>query len=383
MSHRANRLLLGLGIAVVVAAYVFRVGGHMIDFEVGYVAGNRLLAGESLYRASDGHFAYKYLPGAALLQMPFSLPPPAAAKALFYLFSVGCLVAALYLAYDLLPEGPGRRPALAVWTFVILAKYLLREIHLGQINLIILVLLLLSLKWHLPGPEGRTAARDAAAGACWALATMLKPYGLVFVPYLVLTGRFRALAAGLACSGLVTAATLLFYTPAEMIQAHVDWWRSLSVSTPPLLLNEDNISLLAFFTRWLGPGSVARLAALAAVAGAALLVLLVTLRGRGQPRAVVLDGAILTTLIPLLAPLGWNYTLLMSLGAVMLLLRRRDRFGPLARGVLLADLVTIALATSSVIGGTLHAAFEARSIPTIQFAVLIGYLAALRFTRVD
>jgi len=109
MSRQRNLLLLGLLFAVAAAAFVFRVGDHMIDFEVDYVAGERLRSGESLYRAADGHYAYKYLPGAAVLQMPFSLLPLEAAKPGFYALTVGCLVAALRLAYELLPEGRARR----------------------------------------------------------------------------------------------------------------------------------------------------------------------------------------------------------------------------------------------------------------------------------
>ena len=378
--RRGRTLALLASLAVVaVAAYVLRVGRDMVDFEVGYVAGHRLLAGENLYPGTDGHFSYKYPPGAALLQLPFGLLPHATARPVFYAVTVLCLVAALRLAYALLPAGPTRRPALAGWTFLVLAQYLLREIDLGQINLIILCLLLLAVHGMLARDE---PAHAAGSGGAWAAATTLKPYALVFLPYFAITARWRTLAAGLGTLALLAAAPALFYGPAGAAAAHVAWARTLSESTPSLMTHVDNASLGALFARLVGWGSTAMALTFAAAAGLALLVLLVVLRGRGRPRAVVLDGLLLIALIPLLAPLGWNYMMAMSLGGVMLLLQHRDRFSRVWRWLLLADLFTIAIAISNVIGHELHEAFVRASGPTIQFAVLVGYLAALRFKRV-
>jgi len=380
---RSRKLLLLAAFAVVAAAaYVLRVGDDLIDFEVDFVAGTRLLAGEGLYPGTDGHFAYKYLPGAAVLEMPFALLPWTVAKPLFYALIACCLLLSLRLAYGLLPPGPKRRPVLAVWTFVILAKYLLREIDLGQINLILLTLLLLAVSRLLPAGSGSAARRDVTAGVCWAAATTLKPYGLVFLPYLVVTRRFRPLVAGLLAMLALALPPVVFLGPAGTAAAYADWARSLSESTPSLMTHVDNTSLPAFFARLAESGPVAAALTVVAVGGVGLLVLLVVLRGRDLERAVVLDGAILIGLIPLLAPLGWNYMLLMFVPGVMLLLYHLDRFARPWRLLLVADLATIALAISNVIGGRVHQTFEAWSIPTIQFALLVGYLAALRFKRV-
>ena len=36
-----------------------------------------------------------------------------------------------------------------------------------------------------------------------------------------------------------------------------DWWQTVRTSTAPNLLNQDNVSLAAMFTKWLGPDSAA------------------------------------------------------------------------------------------------------------------------------
>ena len=383
MSRARKAWLLAALAVLAVAAYVLRVGGDMVDFNVGYVAVHRLLAGETLYPGTDGHFAYKYPPGAALLQLPFGLLPLPMARPVFYAVTVLCLVAALWLAYELLPPGPGRRAAIVVWTLLVLAKYWAREIDLGQINLIILCLLLLSVRWMVPRNEPGARLRDIGAGACWAAATTLKPYGLVFLPYFVLTGRWRTLLGGLGTIAALAAAPALFYGPAGAVSLHVEWAHTLSESTPSLMTHRDNASLGACFARLVGWGPAAMTLTALAASGAAVLVLLVVLRGRGQPRAVVLEGLMLISLIPMLAPLGWNYMMLMSLGSLMLVLQHLDRFSRRWRFLLLLDLFAIAIAISNVIGFGVYAAYERWSVPTLQFAVLLGYLAALRFKRVQ
>ena len=78
----------------------------MRDFEVNYRAGERLRAGESLYRTSDGHYMFKYFPSSALLYVPFSLLPLPVAKVLWYGLTVVCSSRALRRL-----EAPGLGPS--------------------------------------------------------------------------------------------------------------------------------------------------------------------------------------------------------------------------------------------------------------------------------
>ena len=38
------------------------------------------------------------------------------------------------------------------------------------------------------------------------------------------------------------------------IELHRAWWRTVTESTAPNLINADNVSLAAMYAKWLGPG---------------------------------------------------------------------------------------------------------------------------------
>ena len=62
---------------------------------------------------------------------------------------------------------------------LVLGKLIGREFALGQVNLLILGLILTSLLFYQNGRDGR-------AGLFWALSLFFKPYALVFLPYFIL-----------------------------------------------------------------------------------------------------------------------------------------------------------------------------------------------------
>ncbi|HSB13285.1 MAG TPA: hypothetical protein VLE22_02435, partial [Bryobacteraceae bacterium] len=81
-------------ILIVAASAVFagRVQQKMRDFEVYWTAGARVAASQSLYRESDGHYRFKYLPAFAVAVSPLARLPLGTAKAVWFAVSVACLV---------------------------------------------------------------------------------------------------------------------------------------------------------------------------------------------------------------------------------------------------------------------------------------------------
>ena len=109
----------------------------MPDFGVYRTAATRALRAEPLYRAEDGHYQFKYLPAFALAMAPFALLDPDAAKTIWFALSVGLLTAYLRWSVRALPER--RRPdrVLLVLTVVLMAKFYLHELTLGQTNILL------------------------------------------------------------------------------------------------------------------------------------------------------------------------------------------------------------------------------------------------------
>jgi hypothetical protein len=83
-------------------------------------------------------------------------------------------------------------------------------------------------------------------------------------------------------------------------------------------------------------------------------------------------------LIPLISPLGWDYTLLSAAPMTMLLLANFGKFPWIGRLLLCCNWAVIALSLYDLLGKELYARFMSWSVITVDFFVVIGCLAFLR-----
>src|SRR5215510_703694 len=90
-------------VLLAVTSYTARIHKGMVDFGVNYRAGQRLMAGETLYQTADGHFMFKYLPVSALIYLPLGLLPIESAKATWFAISIVALVWSFVLVRALVP----------------------------------------------------------------------------------------------------------------------------------------------------------------------------------------------------------------------------------------------------------------------------------------
>jgi hypothetical protein len=366
-------------IVILAGAFILRGKKGMVDFQVNYQAAQRFRAGETLYRQEDGHYQFKYPPFSAFLYVPVSLLPPVPAKAAWFGLVLLSSFLAFYLSFVLV--GPERKNRWAVGLFppLILAKFYLREIELGQINALITCLLLGMVLWLAPGGERPAwTRREAPAGVIWGISSALKPYTAIFLPYWVLKGKWRILLTGVAVAGLAFLAPALYYGINGDVVVHKEWLASLSRSTPLLFTTQDNVSLIALFSKWTGHPALARIFTISSLALLAALMVLLIARGRKKPRAVVLEAACLMVLIPLVSPLGWDYTLLSSVLAFGLILDHFKHLPRWAKALFIINALVTALSLFDLMGRDLYAKFMALSIPTINALVLVAYLSWLR-----
>jgi hypothetical protein len=372
-------LLAAAGIALLAAVFVFKVRGGMADFEVNYRAGHRLWLGETLYRTADSHWQFKYSPFSAMIYLPLSALPLPAAKAVWFLLVVAAVAAVIALGRKLAIAAGAAKPGPSVFlASLILAKFFLREIELGQINAFITALLMGMALLLVRDDDAPSSRRRTATGILWGLATALKPYALIFLPYLVLKRKWRALAWGGAVLAATLAVPALFYGIRGNMAVLGEWISSLSRSTPGLLASQDNVSLLAFLMKWMHGSPAASLVYGAGVALLAGLTLLFLRGGRNLPQAAVAESALLLVFIPLISPLGWDYTFLSAFSAVVLVTGRIAVFPKPARFLLAANFLVIALALYDILGRRLYAVFMARSVPTLDFLLVVGSLFYLR-----
>jgi hypothetical protein len=370
-----TRVLLGvLAIVSLVAVFTTRVAHKMPDFEVYWTAGSRALAAEPLYRESDGHFQFKYLPAFAVFASPLAKAPLPAAKGAWFAVSAVLMVVLLALSLRALPQ-PRRAPAvLLVLTFVAMAKFYAHELVLGQVNILFAVLVTLALVWMRSGKE-------AAAGLLLGLAVIVKPYAAIFAPWAATRRRRGAFVMMIVTVVVLLVLPAVRYGWQGNLHLLAEWWHTVTTTSAPQLMNQDNVSLAAMFTKWLGEDSPARM--LAAVAAAILLVLVaIVIAGRGTlERPDTLEGGLLLMLIPVLSPQGWDYVFLIGTPAVMLLINEMPALPRELRYATLASMAVIALSIFDLMGRDVYSAFMRASVITVLVMVEIAALVTLRFRR--
>ncbi len=366
----------GFVLLAIAAVLVFRgrVGHQLYDFEVYRTAGVRALAGESLYRVEDGHWQFKYLPASAFLVAPIAALPVMGARGVWFFSSVALLVVLLNRSLRLLPDRRRAAGFLVSLAILALGKFYVREIGLGQNNLLLAVIVLVAVS------ELR-ARRERTSGVLLALATVVKPYAVLFLPYLIARRRLRAAAAFLATLAVALLLPALRYGFQGNLALLAGWWNTVTTSTAPNLTGQDNISFAAMFAKWLGPGTAAGVMALVASAATLVACGVVLLRKTAVSAPEYLDAAVLLTLMPLLSPQGWDYVLLVSTPAVMLLLDRLDEFRMPWRVLLAVCLALAGLTFWDLMGRDLYRVFMMASVVSFCALAEIAMVMQLRLRQ--
>jgi alpha-1,2-mannosyltransferase len=223
-SHRGStRLVIGGAVACGVALVLYAVSMHThpehmelnwFDFRVYWDGGQvaRHSPGRLYAWRLGPEVRFTYTPFAAVLFSVLSLVPWTAARWLMTGASAAALL--LTISMTLCQLGwQGRRRLGAVLLFGAVAFWfqpVQRAMHLGQIELILMALIV----WDLSQPSRRWW-RGAGIG----LAAGIKLVPLVFIPYLLLTGRFRQ--AGVAIAVLAGTVIAGF---GVLPKASRQWW---------------------------------------------------------------------------------------------------------------------------------------------------------------
>jgi len=255
-----------------------------------------------------------------------------------------------------------------------MAKFYAHEVNLGQCTTFMVLAAF--------GGAG-LLMHDAPilAGLAFAFATAIKPYPLVFIPYLFLTGHVTTLAVFTAATIVALAVPAALYGATGNAGLLADWVRTISQSTGPNLLNQDNVSIWAMYAKWMGAGHAAVLLSAVTVACLAIAFMLLVRAGRDLPRREYLDCAVLLVLIPLLSPQGWDYGLLSATPAVMLFVNAWTELPLAVRPLGSAAIIVMGGAVFDLLGRTAYASFMSMSSMTLCALALLTSIACLRLRR--
>jgi Glycosyltransferase family 87 len=349
-----------------IVVYQTRIQHEMVDFLTWRKAVVRGLHGEPLYRLQDGHYQFKYFPAFALLMAPFGMLDEDTGKALWFTISVGLLAALLRSSVAALPERRLSRRTLLWFAIVLFAKFYAHELLLGQTNLLLGALLL-------AGLLAVQIGRPVPAGLLVGVAAFVKPYALIMVPWLLVARGWPSAAAagGTVAVGLLLPAVV--YGWSGNLDLLRQWLRTVTDSTTPNLLGNDNVSIAAMWAKWLGPGSLASGLAWLTIIGTLVLVIAAWRRRRSVAAPEYLEWALLMLLVPLISPQGWDYVLLLAAPAVVCLVDRWRELTARWQWGLGMALALMCLTFFDVMGRTLYGQFMALSLVSVcALAVAVG-----------
>jgi hypothetical protein len=272
-----------------------------------------------------------------------------------------------------------------------MAKFYAHELVLGQSNLFFAVLVVSAI-------GALQVDADAAGGALLGAAVCIKPYALIFAPWLLANGtpgNRRAVIAFATVCFIAMIAPAALYGFSGNFALLADWWRTVSQSTAPNLTGADNVSFAAMWTKWFGANAATRL--LTGLSSAAALGVVIDAwirRNRADAPAdtdaptdidtppagdrVYLEVAALLLLIPLLSPQGWDYVLLLATPAVALVFDRLPELPRAWRIAVWSSLTIMGLVTFDLLGRAAYGRFMAWSIVTLAAVTLLLSLSQLR-----
>jgi hypothetical protein len=372
---KGYQLLIAALLLGVLSALALNVADRMADFEVYWRGASRAAAAEPLYRADDEHYQFKYLPAFAVLTIPLSFVPLPIAKVAWFTGSAALLAMFIWISLRLLPER--RRPVslLALVAIVVLGKFFGHELILGQVNILFGVLAASAFLAMRTG-------REPLAGALIALTIAIKPYGVLFLPWLAARRRMPSMAAAVATGLVVALLPVAIYGAGDTIALHQAWWDTVTGTTPSNLLNPDNVSFASMWAKWLGAGALASTLAVATVVVALGAAAYAFVRRGGMTFPEALEGSLLLMMVPLLSPQGWDYVLLLTAPGIMLLANYADRLPAGIRVAAIVAALTMGLSLFDAVGREAYAAFMKTAAISVCACVLIAAVCVLRLRKV-
>jgi alpha-1,2-mannosyltransferase len=271
----------------------------MTDLQVYLWAGHVASVTGTPYRGAYGNYLYfTYPPIAAAVFEWLSHVPVAVVKWLITSASVLSIAGVIWLSWGKLGY---RRSAGRVGATLLVAAVVLwfepvqQTLAFGQVNAVLMLIVLADL--CLPDS-------NVIKGAGVGLAAGFKLTPLVFIPYLLLTRRYRAAVVALGTFGLTIAASYLLLPTA----AHEFWAGRLFLTVGRVgnVAYVGNQSLYGAAIRLLGSASAARPYWLAAatVIGLTGLLLAAWLSRRGQELAGIVTCALTGLLV---SPVSWSH----------------------------------------------------------------------------
>ncbi|HLG36353.1 MAG TPA: glycosyltransferase family 87 protein [Bacteroidia bacterium] len=352
------------------------------DFKVYYSAAQAFLNGEKIYGVPFGLETgfYKYSPFVLLLFTPDSLLPYEAAAIIHFIALSASAIACILVMNKILgryvfQKQHEKENLLMSAAIVCIAIHLVRELHLGNVNVIILLLLAYALLFMLE-------EKYSLSGILIAFAVLLKPYFLVVLIPVILFRKWKVclwFVSGLVLSDIICA---LVFGYEKHLVLYSEWLESVSAHGSYLQSSHTIQSLLQnYFNAHLNNFSLVIIAAVAVL----FAILLIAAQSRhkketsGAAKNTILTAGYfsLIAIVPNLVITDTEHFLL-SLPLIMILLYfislRQNKFLAI---IFLVVIFFFGANSTDLLGKALSLKFDTLGLLGISNLILISAVTCL------
>ncbi|MBD3232703.1 MAG: DUF2029 domain-containing protein [candidate division Zixibacteria bacterium] len=253
----------------------------MHDFEVYYTASKHFISGQQVYNQAFGLVTgvYKYSPFALIIFAPLAILPFFWAKTIYFFLVSGVIIFLILYIRNFIHRYffhgicLTKTHKILFFSTLITLVHIYRELHLGNINALLLTALILSLNFIISN-------REYLGGFLIGIVILFKPHFVALLPLFFLRNRFKALLTVLVAIVTGTIIPIIISGVARGIDLHRSWMVTMighntgfdmveSVNTIPSLLYR-------FAARFILPDTngVFSIAVILIVAGLILLLLI-------------------------------------------------------------------------------------------------------------
>lgn len=218
------------------------------DFEVYYTAAKHLITGQQVYGIPFGLGSgyYKYSPFALFLFIPLAALPFPISKLIYYFILASAVIFGIYFSDKILRKfvfssvEPHPTDRVILLTALIGGFHYYRELILGNINMILLGILLIALTISNTDRFKRSFISQSGSGLLLAIAIMIKPHFIIFLPALAFRKKWWALKGAIA--GIVFA----FFFPLVLgfqkaTRLTMDWFNIMKLHNESVVGAENTI----------------------------------------------------------------------------------------------------------------------------------------------
>lgn len=266
--------------------------------------------------------------------------------------------------------------------FLAVGVHLHREWHLGQVNLLLLGIYIFLIR-------SIVQKKTALAGLLLAVSLFIKPFGLIFFPYLLLKQRYRTI---LYSAGFILLLGLLpfpFYTSIPALKnLYASWLQELFIElqAKQSLIAEGNHTIFSIVARYtpvqylLTSAAAIKIYQLLLLGIIGSLFLLFVRWGRHLPQPKIPELAFLIALLPLFAFTSEN-AFLFTAPCFIYLICHHQKFSFAGKAALVVACLFIGANIRDLAGAALYKFFYDISIYSFGTLILLVLLFVLRYRR--